>query len=375
MHLKKPSQELVFDLINQDNQNRFQRHHLQLGTPESTGGGTRNTRLSVSGDGQDYTGQVVVTYNRLDLSVAMPALEPEGLEVMVPNDGFVHTGEITDRLNLMYDLALAPEDLVYQELAFDSFPASLTLSAHPTSYAWRGTLDIQLVPDRPMFADVLNGTVLDGFTIPPGDGSHLSEPVALFDQTLNLQDQGFLHYQHNGVSLSAEQFMISHNSELWVGLSPRAGDLSTGEPREEDGYYLQLTDEQGWGLVFSVHLDSPTQAEKITDLYDIQIEVISPDEHVCKWLLSNESGTLGFQLEVEEEIDYTAPGLEIDGGRSYQGVIDMAQVVSALGTSPLNEFGVPVGTYRVRLQARRRETLAPRLLTSFMVHVGDFTGQ
>ena len=367
MHLKKPSWELVFDLINEANGSVFLPRHFSIGAPSVVNVRGRNTTAVLEANGVEYFGTQDVFYNRLDLAVKMPPNEVEGLELMVPNDGFINTVEIADRLNQMFDLALSGDDLVDQTITFDTYPASMSLQAKPSSLAWFGTLNIRLVPDRPMFTEAFQTTALDGFKIPELTYDELAEPYVKINRTLTLTNNDVMYY--NG--LPATDFLVCSNDELYVAASPRAGDGTASEPAEVGGYVVGLTTGQPWVIALSAHLSRlPGSATRLTQAYDITIDITAPGNTQMSWKLVDHNDALCLQTTINGAQHFVQTGIEINGGQSWQGVLDMKAIAPLFPSLPLDD-GVPRGSFLIRLQARRCNSLTPRLLASFITSVGD----
>ena len=365
MHLKKASSELVFDLINRDNEHRFLSRDFTFNVPQPSGDPQRNTQLLLYGQqhaGVGYTDEVTVFYNRLDLAAAMPPLEPEGVVVMVPNDGFVEAAEITDRLNRMYNLALDSSDIQDETLSITEYPASYTLRAHPESLAWQGEVVLQIYPDRPMFEDTFESTVLDGFNPPPRSSAGLLEPVVLFDQVIGLRQDDELLYRHAGQALMPDGFIVSHNGELTIGLSPRIGEFTSGRLINGNGYDLPIGPGESWAMVLSLHcLDASSDVPNLIASYECLLEITDASSQTRTLRLVLEDGALVWEVPTAGGPVFATTGITLHDGHSYQGLLDM--------TALLPQMGLPtLGSYRIRFQARRLNSIAPRLITSFFIN-------
>ncbi len=369
MAMNKPSKELVVDLINQDTGRNFAYGEVSFDNPTSVSIHGKNTEVVVRGVVETgYVGAKVLHYDRLHLATAMPPAEPEGVEVMVPNDGFVDTGEISERLNRMYGLQLAPEDLVNQELTITALPMSLQLQAHPNSLAWRGALDIQLVQDRPMFQDAVLDPNLDGFETPDADVSMLTDPVV----TTNSQPT-FRTNEDTLLTTAAEpsaSFLVCENSELELAACARR-ELGTVAltPDADGSYSLSLNGAVTWSILLSAGLLGEP-ATKITDLYAVCVIITCPDNSVLTFTL--EYGVDEVYRLIEDDHSLSIAADYVSGnGNVWQHRLDMATIKAALGTVLSSSGGAPLGLYTVRLQARRLNSMAPRVLSTFLVKANN----
>lgn len=369
MDYNKPSHQLVVDLINLDNNWNFAYGDLLLPDPVAVNIHGRNTEVYVTGaPGSGYTGSRVIHYNRLDMAEVMETNDPEGLLVMVPNDGFVDTGEITERLNRMFNLGLAPSDVVVEELVNITLPYDYTLRAHAQSLAWRGTLPIQLVVDRPMWSDAVSTTRLDGLHYPDADVSALTTPVTTNNATLSFKNgENEMLYS---ADLPASGFVTSTNSEIEVAGCARVGSGGTAiTPNSERTYTLPLSGQSTWCLPISIGLLSMDAGFMTPDLYDACVKITCPDdsELVLTLVRNGMNYTLvNTEKGISLDVDYMAAD-----GSVYQTTIDMATLKPHLGTITSNASGAPLGVYMIRVQARRKNSIAPRVLSTFLVQAGN----
>lgn len=363
MHLNKPSKELVLDLANAANNRALTLNDVNITNPSVVNINSRNTRaLALAVEGSKYTGSTLLHYDRLDLAVAMPAAEPEGLEVMVPNDGFVDTIEVCDRLNRMFTLHLDETDIERLSVDTSELPATALIRALPDSLGWTGERSVVFVPDRPMYADTFTSYTLDGFTLPPRDVSGLVNPMVVVDANVSFASpDDYLFY---GTNVPAAGFTVCNNGELEIAACARRnGSLVVVPPDADAVYVLQLTGENSWSVPVSLgHLHS---SNDLVENYEIQLEIIAPDRSLVKLCLVKDSGNYRFvntDLGILFDDDYVSE----DGG-VYQTIIDMATLKPHLGDVLSTGAGAPLGVFQLRLQARRKDSLAPRLLVSFLV--------
>ena len=362
MHLNKPSEELVIDLINEANGRTFTNVEIDVHTPQSHSHEGRNTRATVQGiEGNGYYGQQTVYYNRLHLDSAMPNNDPEGLELMVPNDGFVDTVELCDRLNRMFNYQLGPDDVIYEPVDASQLPVTVTLKASLGSLAWTGQKVMSLVPDRPMWVDTFSSQVLTGFQLPSADLTGLTEPTSNNNALTSFRtgEDALLF----GTGLPAGGFLMTTNSELELSLSARAGaGVGVSVPDSDNIYSLNLLTESTWCLVYSVgRLD----AASLMALYDVCIVLTRSDNSSCMLIL--QQGTEGLEWYCSE-FDITVPVEHVSLDEAIvQGRIDAETIRAALLPLGSSGNGAPLGLFTVRMQARRKNSLAPRVMSTVLV--------
>lgn len=361
--MDKPSKELVVDLINADTGRQFAYGEVTFDDPYTVNLHNRNTEVIVRGVlDAGYTGAKILHYNRIHMTEAMLPSEPEGVELMVPNDGFITTGEIAERLNQMFGLALEPEDFVDVDLEITSLPMSVQLTANPVSLAWRGGLAVSLVQDRPMFDDAVTDHNLDGFEVPTGDVSGLVDPTVVPNILVTFQSGNVLDMG----SVPSGGFMVCSNSELELSAAARANGGMVATIADSEGYLLQLGSNSTWCIPLSVGLLNPQPGQKVTDLYDVTLAITCPDNSVVNFTLEYN--------EQDEIYELVGTGATIIAGQYsgvdgdvFQHMFDMATITHLLGSVLTGPGGAPLGLYTARFQARRLNSMAPRLLTTFLV--------
>lgn len=369
--MNKPSKELVVDLINADTGRQFAYGEVTFDNPIERSIHGKNTEVVVRGVLEEgYTGAKVLHYDRLHLGTAMPPAEPEGVELMVPNDGFITTGEISERLNRMFGLALEPEDFVDVDLEISSLPMPLTLTANPNSLAWRGTMAISLVQDRPMFADAVIDPNLDGFETPNDDVSHLIDPAVTSGAHVTFRNGSMLA---GFASVPSSTFTVCQNAEIEVSACARRLNGETAvDPSGDGSYGLALNGYATWCIPISIGLLDPQPGQRVTDLYDITLGITCPDNSLVSFKLERDpdDGTFYLTGSGATVIDIQHVTAQ---GDMVQHIFDMASISHLLGTIMTGPGGAPLGVYTVRLQARRRNSMAPRVLTTFLVLASNGT--
>ena len=360
-HLNKPSEELVLDLINVANNRSFTLTDVNIRDPIVHAENGKNTRAIAEGiPGSGYVGSDVIFYNRLDLNTAMPNNDQDGLFLYVPNDGPVDTYEVCDRLNKMFNYQIGPEDVVYAPVDSETLPVEVTIQALPGSLAWTGQKVMTLVADRPMWGSTFSSLVLNGFNVPTGDVSALTDPVATGNSSPTFVNAGNLLF---GTSLPATGMLKSTNSELEVALSVRVGDGSVVTvPDADNAYNLTLLGESTWKMIFSVGL---LAGGVLDDLYSTCVIVTRPDNSTYTFTLQRDGA--GYTLvnaadSLSIPMEYAAGDLSVT-----QGALDAATIGAFLNAAGSGGGGAPLGLYSVRIQARRKNSVAPRLLATILV--------
>lgn len=360
MSLNKPSEELVLDLINEANDRTLTLNQVNIRDPEAFSFNGRNTRAMAEGIGNGYFGNYRIYYDRLHLDTALPNNGPEGFELMVPNDGFVDTVEVCERLNQMFDYQISEDDIIRTAIDTSQLPATATIYAKGSSLAWVGQKTMTFVADRPFWKDTFSEFTLDSFVMPTGDVTGLTDPVATGNAIPTFKDGSNMLF---GTDVVAGGMLISTNTELEVGIGARAG---TGQavvtPDVDNVYNLSLLGSTTWKLVHSLgYLNNGV----LDDGYSICIVITRPD---------NSTYTLGLEKAGEdyfwvgENPTVTVPvGYISEDGGVVQGFIDAEEIRTVLQPTANSSAGAPLGVYSVRLQARRKNSVAPRLIATILV--------
>lgn len=161
--LKKPSEEIVRELIYFTNGVKFDSRDVTFGAPEVypiAGFDTieRNTRLTVSpGNISGFSGDRIVFYRRLDLK----DITPVSLNSITIFELPVSTHQLLDQINLRYGLSLSVDDV--QDVMYPSTQGPFPLIAKASSLVWIGEYSL------PLSFPAINllGPNLEGFTRVP----------------------------------------------------------------------------------------------------------------------------------------------------------------------------------------------------------------
>ncbi|WJJ54988.1 hypothetical protein [Xanthomonas phage RTH11] len=362
MSLNKPSELLVIDLINQDNNRSFTDAQINIRSVlPYNGARDRNSRAVGEGiEGSGYFGTQPLFYNRLELDTVLANNDPEGLELMVPNDGQIDTVEVLDRLNRMFSLQLREDDVIKTAVDTEALPATITLQASPDSLAWLGSKIMTFVPDRPMWAPTFASLVLDGFKLPTGDVSALTDPVATPNSGPTFRDEeGHMMF---GTDVPATAMLMSTNSELELGIGARNADGSIVFPDSDNSYTLALLDQATWKVVYSVGL---LDEGDLNDLYTTCLVITRTDNTTCTLVLKKTGAVYEWEC-VDKGVLIPVDHTDGDGGL-IQGFLDAETLREALMPAANSSAGAPLGAYSVRLQARRKNSIAPRLIATILI--------
>lgn len=165
--------DLVYGLINDANPNHpkgvFDFNSVAIGTPQPltnhpSGHNTQVVLTAVPGSG--YSGEVTVTFDRLNLSDVFASKGVSGVLGM-SGSGFSDSYSLLDSLNGAYTLNLQQQDVVLESLpAADQTTGDITytLQAHPNSLAFQGTQDITISPVKFALMMAVQNRLLPGFT-------------------------------------------------------------------------------------------------------------------------------------------------------------------------------------------------------------------
>lgn len=347
-HLNKPSAELVIDLVNKTGvQTPLAVGDVTFDVPVVVSNGTRNSSVVMRGvRANGFRGTRTVRYNRLDLSVAMPPTDGQTMEVMVPNDGFETKLEVCDRLNKQYKLQIGADDIVDGPVDTTVLPATTNIQAKPGSLAWFGSLSIEFVPDRPFYKDTFSTFVLDGLPEPTQPPAELVAP-----------------------SYSIADYTTTANGEAKVSFSPRVGDGSTAVPGQSSdySYSLALAGADDWCVLLDLGFLSKTT--NFAETYQTQFAITAPDktELVLKLVWDGSDYTL---VNTAKALSLPVEPTDANGAQ-LTAKVSMKALEAHLGTITRSAQGVPLGSYTLRLQARRINTIAPRVLASATAKVAN----
>lgn len=364
MHLNKPSHDLVVELINKDNNRNFPPADLVIDQFTTVNGGTAyNTRARLTPrPGTRYAGGMFITYRRLDLNVALTSDEEGALEITVPNDGYINTVELCERLNQMYDLQMGAVDVVNQPLNLSVLPAQIVLQANANSPVWFGQRVIKFVVGRPMYSTTFTSTLLDGFTMPTADVSALTDPLSQRNVAVSFVDgSGNLRY---GTGQLAGGFIVTANSEIEVASCARINRVIIA-PNSDNEYTVAVGTSNDWSVLLSCGL---LAGGDLAALYSLSVVITNPDDSVLTLKLERQSdntyAAVNTALGISVPLQYTDPTAPY---AVTQGSLGMRALASYLGTTIKSSSGTPLGVFAVRVQARRINSVAPRVMASYLV--------
>ena len=374
-HLNKPSKELILDLINEAGQEFILTlRDIEFGIPGPNSTGNLNTQLVVSGltnDGIGYRGQRTVRYNRLDLNVAMPPTDAQTLEVAVPNDGFETKLEVVARLNKTYQLQIGPDDIEDGPVDVSVLPATTTIVAKSRSLAWYGQLKLVFVPDRPLYKDTFSSFVLDGLPAPGDTNAGILNPVVIPDTTAAYANGLSKLYQPGNETADADHFVTGRNNDIEVSISPRLVVETSIAPTENYSYPITLAGANSWLMLVQISTRDGGLVDPLTK-YNVSVNLTGPDGTELSLELTRDlAGDYWFENKalaikvVAGDLD----GFVANGQFVISSSLDLRDLSNHLGAIVRNGAGGPLGQYTLRLMARRRNTVAPRVLAIANVRV------
>lgn len=135
--LNQPSKSAVLQLLNRDNNTNIGFDKIAFGIPAPAPSGyIRNTKMRVSSiPGSGFKNFVDVYYNRISLA-AFFITNPLTIDPIGPDT----TYDLLAYLNTNFGIHLDQEDVVLETIS----SSYVNLKAHPNSYTWIGSVNIQL---------------------------------------------------------------------------------------------------------------------------------------------------------------------------------------------------------------------------------------
>ena len=372
MHLNKESDVLVIDLINAtEPQVPLKVGDVTFDAPVEVVNNARNTSVVIRGVREKgFRGQRTMRYDRLNLALVIKPTEGQVTEVPVPNDGFETKLEVCDRLNKQYNLKIGPKDIIDGPVDTTVLPAKTTIQTRYDSLAWFGALAIEFVPDRPFYKDTFSSFVLDGLPMPETPNSGLKTTVVTNNAAPSfVTEDSTLHQPGNG-SYPAGSFVVSHNSEIELALAPRVGMGGAAVAPAAMGYdyNLSLADANDWRALFSIG-SLAGSFDELAAKYNITMVLTGPDKTELVLTLVVGTGDYAF-VNTAKNINAALVGTTIDDD-ALQWSLSMRDMSAHLGAVSRNAAGAPLGSYVLRLMARRINMVVPRVLSTVSVKVAN----
>lgn len=152
----QPSEKMMMDLINQDNNQSLSLAVVQLSAP-SPATGNRNSTVTLSArPASGYVGVVPFFYDRLNLAEFFVG----GLEFV--GTGITTTADLLPLINAQYQLQMGETDIILEPIV----DGEVSLRAAPGSYLWIGEVDVVITDPLIDLEEILPVTELSGFEYP-----------------------------------------------------------------------------------------------------------------------------------------------------------------------------------------------------------------
>lgn len=363
MSLSKKSQVLILDLINNSNPQFTEKltfDVVEFADPTVHAEDERNTSVVVGSlEDSPYAGDATVVYDRLDLQklftdAGYPVVEIKGV-------GLATSLDLLPYLNDTFSLALDEDDIVSEALpAGDVYPKAYTLKVKPTSFAWLNELSISLIDGKPQLSDIIVVTVLDGLKYPTGDVSDLIRPVVKFNvpAAAIFAEEGDTAVLLGGGANT--NFISANNAELEIDLRVEFNNAPV-VPVDGPIPTATLDDSEsgnGWAVTALSGLLDIDKGAEVIDLYRISLSLESTATSTTKRLqLVETAGVLAWHFV---EADGSVGVKYIDAITHLDGRVTMQRLdpVTIFGDGPDSLYGL----VHLRLEARRLDSIAPRLL-------------
>lgn len=170
----KTSAQIIVDQILIDNAGIGLTEDLVVfGTPTVVGSGDRNTSLLVTASAlatssKHWTGDVTVTYNRLNLNV----VKNGGADHDFPVGSATRVVDLLPQINAQYGINLSASDVVdaalpaFQDPNVGGEVLPVTVTAAAGSLVWIGALTLNIVEGDIPLSTVITTTALNGLVWP-----------------------------------------------------------------------------------------------------------------------------------------------------------------------------------------------------------------
>lgn len=363
MSLSKKSKILILDLINENNpqfEEKLSFDVVEFADPAVHAEDDRNTSVVVGSlEDSPYAGDATVMYDRLDLQKLFTDAGYPVVEIKAV--GLATSLELLPYLNETFALALDEDDIVSEALpAGDVYPKAYTLKVKPTSFAWLNELAISLIDGKPQLSDIIVKTVLDGLKYPTGDVSDLIRPVIKFNvpaAAIFAEADDAAVLLGGGVNA---HFISANNAELEIDLRV---DFNNEAVVPVDGPIPTATVDDtesgnGWAVFAMTGLLDVEKAAEVISLYRVTLSLESVATSTTKRLqLVETAGVLAWHFV---EVDGTVGIKYINAIERLDGRVTMQLLdpVTIFGDGPDSIYGL----VHLRLEARRLDSIAPRLL-------------
>lgn len=371
MSFQQSHAQVLIALVAAANSLSLDASKLVVGSPTAYEGEDGNTQfvLSAAPDQEAYTGEVTITYNRLDLTTLF-----EGIGI---SELTVGNADATDVVGLIpsiiatYGLDLVEADVINDTLVRDEGGiAILELSAADASLFYTGSIPLTVDLPDPLtdLEDILQTTVLDGLHYPLGDTSALTPPAVEENQPLAAEETKEDGTLQVGTGNPSTGYVTASNSELVLALAARMYQGPAVEP-ENGTYSLSVEDNQDWNFTYSIaYKQSSESNHPISDLYNVYLEVksLDHDEVILFRVDETQEGYQFTGLSNQGDIvdDYVSPtGTVIQNIQRTKFYAE--QFLGAAASA--NSAGSLTGNWEINLVAQRKNSVAPLLRNTIVV--------
>lgn len=200
-----PSRVLVYSLINTANGTRYNPTDVAITNirEDTTTTDFRDTKADVVGVTEEgFSGTITVRYARLDVAEVFGLVT----NLAVRWEGQTSTLELMEYINSLYGTKFNEEDVVIEYFNPNTLPITVAVTMSPTSPAWKGTLNVQVVPFSQALAAGLISRTVQPWSYPTGQVVKTQGPLYLrpydFDSYWSLLRPLQVGVQTNAISQS-----------------------------------------------------------------------------------------------------------------------------------------------------------------------------
>lgn len=351
--LLKTGEETILELINLANQTNYEADGVDIHSPRVSADEAYNTDIECTftppdspgnPDPEPVTGEL--HYNRLDLGRLF-----EGKNLKIRDNSYENVHDLIPLLTQEVRVLFEDTDIEDGVIADNTYPRVVRFKATPTSLRFTGSFTMELLEAKADDA---------GFLVAPAAVVGAPSQAALkADGTLV-----------TGQSMPSGAMYVATNNEIEIAASAQIYRTSMAQsPVLADGAYnLNVSDNDDWIIPFSILLKDARNGQRITDLYDVTLNIEAPGGGELNFVLTREYGRLALidednELKLEDQAAYN------EGQTLFQSALRVFTYKGKLGGQDVNNVGAPYGTFIVTLTANRKTGAAPDVVVSFDVIV------
>lgn len=322
---------------------------------------------TLSGNGIDASGSVVVTFDRLNVGDVIAAANIDRIAVRAVQ----LTGEdVAALIRQHLGINIKADDLTAQQFGPFETRTTINVDVKSDSLLYRGAL--QVVVDQPRPGDTEGALVLVNTAREPLVSEETLTPAPqqagqALSIALEVKENGTM--AHGSGNRNGE-FMQVTNGELSLSLATRIWKKAAPDPinAEAGGYVHQLTANQDWNVPFSFCLTDTAPADaKLTDLYDLEFvwAYVNTGETI-KWTLE-ENAEGGFDLHDGNGMRIIDSNV-LGAGRGLQNIQRMSHYVQNQNGNryftpeAATDIGGILGDFIFTVTAYRKNSLAAPLV-------------